>query len=190
MISLCSCYRFPYDYNTGKLSRVSGSAQMDYKLADGTEGKISGIKAIPPIYRKEFATGSMSFEFVKGAWLQYLYKKTEHFEISWIEAQDALLNAVLVQQRLSWIKVKRLWLQLQSRITLMMTMTTTIWRVLSIRTTTSVLVQSVACFIFKIGAELRSARLQEPSLERLSWLPSWKIRSILQTQIHRLNYLP
>lgn len=45
---------------------------MVCKLAGGTEEKNDGTESVRPIYRKEFATRSMSFEFAKAALLQYL----------------------------------------------------------------------------------------------------------------------
>lgn len=60
---------FPYEYRAGKLSRISGSAPIVLKLADGTEEKVTRIQSIRSIYRKEFPTRGMSFGLPK--WLGY-----------------------------------------------------------------------------------------------------------------------
>lgn len=52
---------FPYEFKTGKPSRVGGSMPMVRKLADGTEVKIAGTEAVRPILCDEFATSDMSF---------------------------------------------------------------------------------------------------------------------------------
>lgn len=61
---------FWYEYKTGKLSRLSGSAPMIRKLADDTEEKIAGTEAVRTIYREDFATRGMSIYIAKAVCLQ------------------------------------------------------------------------------------------------------------------------
>lgn len=70
------------------------------------------------------------------------------------------------------VVTKGLQLPLQSRISLMMTMTTGTWRVLSVSKTLSVLMRSVGYVIFKMVVVPGSTRFPEVFLKRLSWLQS------------------
>lgn len=65
----------PYEYKTGKLSRITGSDPMVGKLADGTVENVNGTESICTFNRGEFATRGISFEFAKAVWLRYLEVK-------------------------------------------------------------------------------------------------------------------
>lgn len=95
---------FLYKYTTEKMSRVWSSAPMVCKLADGTEKKVSGTESIRPIYRQEVASHDMSFVFAKAAWLHYLIKKLNWWEVPSLGAQDTLL-----QKRASLCGVSFAW---------------------------------------------------------------------------------
>lgn len=81
-----------YEYKTGKLFRVSSSAPMVRKMTDSTNEKNAGTDAVRLFYCEEFATRNMSFDFAKAAWLLYLDKKMDYFEILSLEARDKLLK--------------------------------------------------------------------------------------------------
>lgn len=65
---------------------------MVRKLVIVTEEKFAGTEWILPVYRKEFATRGMSFEFANAAWLQYLERKLDYFGVPSPGAQDELLK--------------------------------------------------------------------------------------------------
>lgn len=52
---------------TGRVSRVSGSAPMPHKLVHGTKDKLDETESIRPMYREKFSAWSMSFAFAKAA---------------------------------------------------------------------------------------------------------------------------
>lgn len=63
---------FSYDCKNNKLYCVDGSAPMTRKLAILTEEKMEGTEVHCLIYREEFATRGVLWEFAKAAWLQNL----------------------------------------------------------------------------------------------------------------------
>lgn len=79
---------FYYDYKTGKLFQVGGSAPMVCKLTDDTEEKNDGSKVFCSIYSEEFATRDMSFVSAKADWSHFLEKNMNCFGIWSFEAQD------------------------------------------------------------------------------------------------------
>lgn len=84
--------RLPYEYETGKLSRLSGSAPMARRFADGAEEKIADIKVVLAVYCEEFATSGVSSDFAKAVSLYYSDKKMVYIAVLSPQAQDALLN--------------------------------------------------------------------------------------------------
>lgn len=137
VVRLCEAYWyalgshdwFPYICKTGKLSRVSWSASMVRKLADGTEEKDAVNGPVHPTYREQFAKRCVLFEFSNAAWLQSLGRKLDYISIPALFSLDALLKSTLVLRYLLRMKVKHLQLFLQSWMMSKMIATRT-WRAL------------------------------------------------------------
>lgn len=65
---------------------------MVRKLADGSEEKVERTESIRSIYRENFATCAMSFDFAKVVWLQYLETRMKYLSVQCLDTQDELLK--------------------------------------------------------------------------------------------------
>lgn len=110
---------------------MGGKEPTVRKFVDGTEVKTDGTEVTCPVYSKNFAMRDMSFDLARAVWLQHLQRKFDCFEIPSLEPQETFSNAVLILQCSLLTTVRRLRLQLQTWMTLLMIYMSGTWMVLS-----------------------------------------------------------